>query len=62
MAEKAILELAQTLRDGRRIKDIRGICYIARSLRLIIRNCHLTKTSRGENIVQPDVSSVLPEQ
>ncbi len=29
MAEKAILELAQTLRDGRRIKDIRGICYIA---------------------------------
>lgn len=29
MAEKAILELARTLRDGGRIKDIRGICYIA---------------------------------
>jgi uncharacterized radical SAM protein YgiQ len=29
MAEKATLELAQKLRDGRDIKDIRGICYIS---------------------------------
>ena len=29
MAEKAVLELAQKLRDGRDIKDIRGICYIS---------------------------------
>jgi uncharacterized radical SAM protein YgiQ len=29
MAEKAILELAQKLRDDRNIKDIRGICYIS---------------------------------
>jgi uncharacterized radical SAM protein YgiQ len=29
MAEKATLELAQKLRDGRNIKDIRGICYIS---------------------------------
>jgi uncharacterized radical SAM protein YgiQ len=28
MAEKAIIELAQKLRSGRNIKDIRGICYI----------------------------------
>jgi len=29
MAEKATLELAQKLRDGQDIKDIRGICYIS---------------------------------
>lgn len=29
MGEKAILELAQSLKHGRGIKDIRGICYIA---------------------------------
>jgi uncharacterized radical SAM protein YgiQ len=29
MAEKAILELAQKMRDGKDIKDIRGICYIS---------------------------------
>jgi uncharacterized radical SAM protein YgiQ len=29
MAEKAVLELAQKLRDGRDIKDVRGICYIS---------------------------------
>lgn len=29
MAEKAILELARKLRDGRDIKNIRGICYIS---------------------------------
>ena len=29
MAEKAILELAQKLKDGLQIKDIRGICYIS---------------------------------
>jgi len=29
MAEKATLELARKLRDGRNIKDIRGICYIS---------------------------------
>ena len=29
MAEKATLELARKLRDGRDIKDIRGICYIS---------------------------------
>ena len=28
MAEKAIIELAQKLQNGRDIKDIRGICYI----------------------------------
>jgi uncharacterized radical SAM protein YgiQ len=31
MAEKAILELAQKLRSGQNIKDIRGICYISPS-------------------------------
>jgi uncharacterized radical SAM protein YgiQ len=29
MAEKATLELAQKMRDGQNIKDIRGICYIS---------------------------------
>ena len=29
MAEKAICELAQKLKDGRQIKDIHGICYIS---------------------------------
>jgi len=29
MAEKAILELAQKLKDGQETKDIRGICYIS---------------------------------
>jgi len=29
MAEKAIVELAQKLQNGQRIKDIRGICYIS---------------------------------
>ena len=29
MAEKAILELAQKLKDGKDTKDIRGICYIS---------------------------------
>jgi uncharacterized radical SAM protein YgiQ len=29
MAEKAMLELAQKMRDGQNIKDIRGICYIS---------------------------------
>lgn len=29
MAEKAILELAQKLKDGQQTKDIRGICYIS---------------------------------
>lgn len=29
MAEKAIVELAQKMRDGQSIKDIRGICYIS---------------------------------
>ncbi len=29
MAEKAILELAQKKRDGKDIKDIRGLCYIS---------------------------------
>ena len=29
MAEKAILEIARKLRDGKDIKDIRGICYIS---------------------------------
>ena len=29
MAEKAILELAQKLKDGQDAKDIRGICYIS---------------------------------
>jgi uncharacterized radical SAM protein YgiQ len=28
MAEKAILEMARSLQNGRNIKDIRGICYI----------------------------------
>jgi uncharacterized radical SAM protein YgiQ len=29
MAEKATLELAQKMRDGQNIKDIKGICYIS---------------------------------
>jgi uncharacterized radical SAM protein YgiQ len=31
MAEKATLELARILREGKKISDIRGICYIASS-------------------------------
>jgi len=33
MAEKAILEFAQNLREGRNTRDIRGLCYIAKSKR-----------------------------
>lgn len=29
MAEKAVLELAQKMRDGQNINDVRGICYIS---------------------------------
>ena len=45
MAEKAVLDLAAALREGRDPREIRGLCYIAKEPRSVTSSCRLTKPS-----------------